>query len=188
MISFDAEKGKGSGRSIKNFHLYEALNECSDFLSDFGGHAAACGLSISRGNLDGFRSRLNSVAPQFLITEEVVPGIDIDTEIPLKILGNRLVSEIERLSPFGPGNPRPVLASRGIRLKSRPRAIRRDGIKMWVTDGNVTCEAIGFGMLDSIEDILESRTLDIAYTPSFNTWRGLNTLQLELVDVQTHMI
>ncbi|MBN1871702.1 MAG: single-stranded-DNA-specific exonuclease RecJ [Candidatus Omnitrophica bacterium] len=188
MIAFDEEEGRGSGRSIKNFHLFEALNECSDVLSDFGGHAAACGLTIPRKNLDEFRLRLNSVAQQFHMAEEIAPGIDIDMEIPLKMLGNRLIVELDELSPFGPGNPRPILASRDLKLKSRPRVMRRDGIKMWVTDGNVTCEAIGFGMIDMIEDIIESESVDIAYTPSFNTWQGLSTLQLELVDIQAHWI
>ena len=59
---------------------------------------------------------------------------------------------------------------------------------MWVTDDNVTCEAIGFRMNDLLSDIMESASVDVAYTPSINTWRGVDTLQLELVDVRPNLI
>ena len=189
MISFDKNEGKGSGRStIKNFHLFEALAECRDFLANFGGHAAACGLKIMRKNLNGFKSKLNKVASELLSAEDFMPTLTIDMEIPLRLLRHELVSEFENLSPYGPGNPRPVLSSRSLKLKSRPRHIRRGGIKMWLTDDNITCEAIGFGMKDMLPDILESATVDVAYTPSISRWRGLDTLQLELVDVKANLI
>jgi single-stranded-DNA-specific exonuclease len=188
MISFDKDEGKGSGRSIKNFHLFEALTECRNFLTDFGGHAAACGLKISRRNLDCFKSRFNSVASGLLEAQDFMPTVTIDMEIPLRLLQKKLISEFESLSPYGPGNPRPILSSRSLKIKSRPRQIRREGIKMWVTDDNIICEAIGFGMKDSLPDILESSTVDLAYTPSVNRWKGVDTLQLGLVDVKANLI
>ena len=189
MISFDDKnEGKGSGRSIKNFHLFEALAECRDFLANFGGHAAACGLRIMRKDLNAFKSKLNMVASELLVAEDLMPAITIDMEIPLRLLQHKLVSEFENLAPYGPGNPRPILSSKSLKLRSRPINIRREGIKMWLTDDNITCEAIGFGMNDLIADILESTTVDAAYTPSINRWRGVDTLQLELVDVKTNLI
>jgi len=189
MISFDGEnEGKGSGRSIKNFHLFEALTECRNLLMDFGGHAAACGLKIARKDLGEFRSRLNEVARESLDVKDFIPTLTVDMEVPLRLLKHELISEFEKLSPYGPGNPRPILSSRMLKLKGKPRRIRRDGIKMWVTDGNITCEAIGFGMSEMLDDILESATIDAAYTPSINRWRGVDTLQLELIDVKANLI
>jgi single-stranded-DNA-specific exonuclease len=188
MISFDKNEGKGSGRSIKNFHLFEALAECRDFLSDFGGHAAACGLKILRKDLDAFKSKLNGVASELLDAEDFVPTLTVDMEIPLRLLKHNLVSEFENLAPYGPGNPRPILSSKSLKLKSRPVHIGRGGIKMWVTDGSTTCETIGFGMSELVPDILESANVDLAYTPSINRWRGVDTLQLELVDVKANLI
>jgi len=189
IISFDGkDEGKGSGRSIKNFHLFEALAECKDVLTAFGGHAAACGLKIERKSLGEFRSRLNGVAAECLDTRDFIPSVTVDMTVPLRAINPKLIDEFDRLAPFGPGNPRPVLASTSIALKSKPRRIRRDGIKMWVTDRNVICEAIGFGMGEIFDDILESASLDLAYTPSLNTWGGVDTIQLELVDVKTNLL
>ncbi|MEA3305298.1 MAG: single-stranded-DNA-specific exonuclease RecJ, partial [Candidatus Omnitrophota bacterium] len=188
MISFDSNKGKGSARSIENFHLFDALSECRDFLADFGGHAAACGLEIMRENLDKFRARLNMIASKILTVDKLVPNLTIDAEIPLCSLKQELISELDALSPFGPHNPAPVLSSKALRLKGGPRRIRREGIKMLLTDNNITCEAIGFGINDMFDDILESATVDIAYTPSINRWRGVDTLQLELMDVKANLI
>jgi len=184
MISFEADLGRGSGRSISNFHLFDALTECRDLLTDFGGHASACGIRITRKMLPDFRRRLNGLVSGALEMDELVPTIDVDAVIPLHKIDERLIGELDRLSPFGPGNPRPVLSSTGLTLKSRPKSIRRDGIKMWVTDGKITCEAVGFGMTHLLEDIIGADRVDMAYTPGLNRWRGLNTLQLELVDMR----
>ena len=190
MISFDGKsEGKGSGRAINNFHLLKALTGCEEFLTSFGGHAAACGLKIMKKDLDGFKSRLNEVSSELLLATDFVPTLAIDMEIPLRMLSHKLISEFEKLSPYGPGNPYPVLSSNSLKLKGKPRHMRREGIKLWLADNNVTCEAIGFGLGEElVSDILESATLDIAYTPSINRWKGVDTLQLELIDVKANLI
>jgi len=188
MISFNRNEGKGSGRSIKNFHLFEALNECRDFLSGFGGHANACGIKISRKNLDDFRFKFNDVASKMLEAGDFMPRLNIDMQIPLKSLKQDVIEELEDMSPYGPGNPKPVLLSKGLKIKSRPTFMRREGVKMWVTDGNITCEAVGFGLSDMMDDIMESATIDIAYTPSVNRWKDVDTLQLEIVDLKANLI
>ncbi len=188
MISFNKNDGKGSGRSIRNFHLFEALNECRDFLSGFGGHADACGLKIVRKNLDDFRFKFNSVASRMLEVEDFMPRLSIDIEIPLNSLKQDVVREMERLMPYGPGNQKPVLLSRKLRLKSKPVFMRREGIKIWVTDNNITCEAVGFGLSDVADDIMESASLDIAYTPTINRWKGTDILQLDIADLKANLV
>ncbi|MBU4376792.1 MAG: single-stranded-DNA-specific exonuclease RecJ [Candidatus Omnitrophica bacterium] len=188
MISFNKNEGKGSGRSVRNFHLFEALNECRDFLSGFGGHADACGLKIARKNLDEFRLKFNTVASKMLEKSDFMSHLAIDMEIPLNLLKENVVQEIESLAPYGPGNRRPVLLSRKLRLKSRPIFLRREGIKMWVTDSNTTCEAIGFRLGEATDEIMESSSLDIAYTPSLNIWKDAITLQLEIADLKVNLI
>lgn len=188
MISFNKNEGKGSGRSVRNFHLFEALNECRGSLSGFGGHADACGLKIARKNLDEFRFKFNSVASKALEKGDFMPCLAIDMEIPLNLLRQSVVREIESLAPYGPGNRRPVLLSRKLRLKSRPAFLRREGIKMWVTDNSMTCEAIGFGFSETVNEITESSSVDIAYTPSLNRWKDTVTLQLEIADLKVNSI
>ena len=131
---------------------------------------------------------MNKVAQELLSAEDLIPTLTVDMEIPLHLLGQKLISEFENLSPYGPGNPRPILSSKSLKLKSKPRHVRRGGLKMWLADDNVTCEAIGFRMSEMLEDILESATVDVAYTPSMNRWKGVDTLQLELVDVKANLI
>ena len=188
MISFNKNDGKGSGRSIKNFHLFEALNECRDFLLGFGGHADACGLKIVRKNLDDFRFKFNSVAARMLEAGDFMPRLSIDMEIPLNSLKQDVVRELENLAPHGPGNQKPVLLSRKLRLKGRPVFMRREGIKMWVTDNNITCEAVGFGLSDAVDDVMESVSLDIAYTPTINRWKGTDILQLDIADLKANLV
>lgn len=188
MISFDKNEGKGSGRSIRNFHLFDALSECRDFLEDFGGHAGACGLVIARKNLESFKGRLNEVASESLLPEDLIPAIDVDMEVPLRLVSRKLISEFESLSPYGPGNPKPLLSSKALRLKARPRSIRRDGLKMWLEENNVTCEAIGFGLNYILADLLESATVDVVYTPAINRWQGVEIIQLELADLKANLI
>jgi len=188
MISFNKNDGKGSGRSIKNFHLFEALNECRDFLLGFGGHADACGLKIVRKNLDDFRFKFNSVAARMLEAGDFMPRLSIDMEIPLNSLKQDVVRELENLAPHGPGNQKPVLLSRKLGLKGRPVFMRREGIKMWVTDNNITCEAVGFGLSDAVDDVMESVSLDIAYTPTINRWKGTDILQLDIADLKANLV
>jgi single-stranded-DNA-specific exonuclease len=188
MISFDKNEGKGSGRSIKKFHLFKALVECRDLLADFGGHAAACGLKVTRNNLDAFKAKLNEVASESLDAKDFMSTLTVDMEIPLHSLKHNLISEFENLSPYGPGNPPPILSSRSLKLKGKPRQMRREGMKMWVTDDNITCEAIGFRMDEMLPDILESATVDMVYTPNIVKWRGVDTLQLGLIDIKANLI
>ncbi|MDD5679771.1 MAG: single-stranded-DNA-specific exonuclease RecJ [Candidatus Omnitrophica bacterium] len=188
MISFNKNEGKGSGRSIKNFHLFEAINECRDFLLGFGGHADACGIKISRKDLGDFRLKFNAVASRMLEVGDFMPRLNIDMQIPLSFLKKNVIEELENLSPYGPGNPKPVLLSKGLKVKNKPTFMRRDGVKIWVTDGSRTCEAIGFGLGDMMDDVMESATIDVAYTPSMNRWRDVDTLQLEIVDLKANLV
>jgi len=189
MVSFDGgDEGRGSGRSVRNFHLFEALTQCRDFLTRFGGHASACGLGIMRKDLNEFRARLNTLASGRMEKKDLIRTLDIDMELSLRHLSPGFIAELERISPHGPGNPPPIFSSRTLRLKSRPRYLRREGVKLWLSDGSVTCEAIGFGMNDMIGEILQGDSIDVAYSPSINRWGGLETLQLELVDVKANLI
>ena len=94
-----------------------------------------------------------------------------------------MIYELERLAPFGEGNPRPVLASCGLVVKDGPRQIGKAGFKTWVTDDHITCEAVSFGRYDLRAPRIDS-IADLAYTPSINNWQGLQTIQLELYDIK----
>ncbi len=182
LISTKDGLGKGSGRSIRNFHLFDALAKCDHLLEGFGGHEKAAGLSIVRENLADFKKIFNEMAHAALQPEDLIPAIDIDMEITLSALSEKLINDLEQCAPFGMGNPQPVFASRELKLKGRPRSLKGNTLKLWVTDGQVTCEALGskFGDLD-LSGI--DQGVSIVYSPAMNDWQGISTIQLKLKDI-----
>jgi len=182
LISLQGKHGKGSGRSIERFHLFDHLFKCKDLLAGFGGHESACGITIEKERIDEFRDRINLEAAT--VSEDIFSSVlDIDMEIPLNALSDKVIGEIESLAPFGEENPRPVFASCGLHVKDSPRKIGKGGFKMWVTDNSVTCEAVTFGR-SGLKIPPEGSGVDLAYIPSINTWQGLSSIQLELRDIR----
>jgi len=184
VISVKHETGRGSARSISDFNLFDALCECKRYLEEFGGHKAACGFSIRKKDIDKFRSLFNEVADKRLLPEHLLPKLEADMDIPLNNLSERLIYDIDRLAPHGPKNPSPVFISRRIKLKNAPRAIGRNGMKFWITDGKITCEAVAFGMSEGFFNVLKDDAFDVAYFPSVNTYKGLRSIKLDLEDLR----
>ncbi len=183
MISLDGKLGKGSGRSIENFHLFEYLLRCKDCLAGFGGHEAACGITIEKDMIDEFRDKINAEARKDVDDSIFNEKLDIDLDIPLGMLSEDVINEIDSLSPFGAENPRPVLASRKLTIKDGPRSIGKNGVKLWVTDGSITCEAVTFNK-DKFDIPSVGSSADLAYIPSINDWQGVRSIQLELLDIK----
>lgn len=182
LIAIDGDMAKGSGRSVENFHLFEYLLRSKDALVGFGGHESACGVTLKTEKIDEFRAMINAEAAKEMHDTVFTPKLDIDIDVPLNAINEDVINEIEKLAPFGAENPRPVLASRNLKVKDGPRSIGKKGFKMWVTDDRVTCEAITFGRSDfAVPE--QGRGVDLAYIPSINTWQGLSSIQLELRDI-----
>jgi single-stranded-DNA-specific exonuclease len=183
LISLDGKFGKGSGRSIESFHLFEYLLRCKDCLVGFGGHEAACGVTIAKDRIDEFRDMINAQAAKDVDEKVFSSKLEIDMDIPLNALSKDVIGEIEKLAPFGTDNPRPVLTSRNLIVKDGPRQIGKNGFKIWVTDDHITCEAVSFGRNNITVPVLGSN-LSLAYVPSINDWQGVQSIQLELKDIQ----
>ena len=183
LISLDGKVGKGSGRSIEHFHLFEYLLRCKDLLAGFGGHESACGITIEKERIPEFTELINKEA--FNDADESIfsPKLDIEMDVPLSSLNEDMIKEIEALAPFGSENPRPVLVSRNLYIKDGPRQIGKSGFKFWVTDNQVTCEAVTFGR-GNLEMPKPGSSVDIAYIPSLNNWQGVRSIQLELKDIK----
>ncbi|MCX5668410.1 MAG: single-stranded-DNA-specific exonuclease RecJ [Candidatus Omnitrophica bacterium] len=183
LVSLDGKHGKGSGRSIDKFNLFDAILKCKDLLVGFGGHEGACGLTIEKNKLDDFREMINSLKYEDAAEEIFSPQLNIDMDIPLNDLTESVIGEIERLAPFGEENPRPVFSSRNLLVKEGTRQIGKNGFKMWVTDNSTTCEAVSFGR-SQLDVPKPGSGVNLAYIPSINDWQGLQSIQLELKDIQ----
>lgn len=174
---------KGSGRSIKNFHLFDALMECSGCLETFGGHSHAVGLVIPHDNIDDFRSKINEFAHHKLMIEDLLPSMDVDMEISLGVLTIDLCRQLEQLEPFGAANPEPIFYTKNLSVKGMPQALGRETLKMWVTDGKATIPAIGFGMSGLKESIMASGSFDMVFTPRLDNWNDHESMILEIEEI-----
>jgi single-stranded-DNA-specific exonuclease len=183
VISLTDNLCKGSARSIKNFHLFEALCGCRHLLEAFGGHAHAAGLVIPRKSIAEFKESINRLAKEKLTLGDLLPSLDIDLEVGLADLDEGCIGELEALEPFGTGNPEPLFYTRGLRLKGEPQLLGRNTLKFWVTDGETTYQAIGFGMGELRDNFGQAASFGMVYTPRIDTWQGEGSVLLEAKDL-----
>jgi single-stranded-DNA-specific exonuclease len=181
ILGGDAGEWRGSGRSIAGFDLAAALRECGDLLVKHGGHAMAAGLTIAPDNIDRFRQRLNDLARQSLKPEDFQPPLRLDAEIALAEISVDSLAELENLKPTGQGNPALQFCARNLGHKKPLQRIgaKKQHVKMWVTDGAVTHEAVWW---NAGEGSLPVGKFDLAFAPSVNEFNGRTTVQLKVLD------
>ena len=190
MIAIQDGVGKGSARSIPYVHLYELLSHCEDLLKDFGGHAAAAGLTIEAGKIPEFKNKANQMLRENHRLQDWIPEIPIDAEMDYAHLDFRLIDQLEGLSPFGSENPEPSLCLKGVCMACPPRLLKDAHLKVRFKSGHFTHEGIGFNMRHIWEHVRLSpadRIWDVAFYPQINDWQGQNQIQLRLKDIKAHV-
>ena len=130
VVSRDGDEAHGSGRSIPAFHLLNALESCSGLFSRFGGHAHAAGFSLPATRVAELRSHLEGYARERLSLADFEPMLKLDAELPLQQVTPELFQLLEKLEPFGVGNPQPVFAARGLPLTAPPQIIKDKHVKL----------------------------------------------------------
>lgn len=172
-----------SCRSIPEFHITEALDQCKDLLIRHGGHAAAAGFTVSNENLPELQEKLQRIAAGVLSDKELRPALNADIDVSLSEMKPEVLKYLEYLQPTGYGNPDAVFVSRNLIVKSS-RTVGADAkhIKMAVTDGHVTFDAIGF-RLGYLQQNMHPK-VDVMYTFETNEFNGRTSLQLNLKDVK----
>jgi single-stranded-DNA-specific exonuclease len=181
ILGGEGNEWRGSGRSIEGFDLAAALRDCSDLLIRHGGHAMAAGLALHPDELDRFRARLNDLARRTLKPEQLQPTLRLDAEVSLGELTLERLEELGRLSETGVGNPRVQFISQSL-THQRPLVrlgADRQHVKLWVTDGRATREAVWWG---AGHEALPVGQFDLAFTPQLNTYNGATTVQLRVLD------
>ncbi len=179
LISLDGNRGKGSGRGIEGFDIYEGIKMCSPLLVNFGGHRFAVGLTIERERIEAFRDRLEELVSQSYKPSDFIPKIRIDSEVTLPLIDRNLIEELTLLAPFGPSNPKPIFCSGELRVRDS-KVVGENSLKLRVEEDAVH-DAIGFQM--GHLHPLESQRIRIAFVPQINEWQGMKNIQLELKDV-----
>ncbi len=182
VIAFDGALGKGSGRSVKGFHLFHGLEHCQEVLEEFGGHELAAGLTIKKKNLQAFRKKMNEYG-KTISPDVFLRSVRIDLEVSFQDLSSQFLRELSLLEPFGAGNPKPVFLTRGVRTKCDPERLGSNGFRWWVTDGAMTFEAVwrSRGMPLAFP---ESESYTMVYSTKLKSWDGIDSLILEVRDVK----
>ncbi len=176
-----------SCRSIPEFHITYALDECSDLLVKHGGHAAAAGLTVRNEDVDTLIARLTAIANKKLAGMELLPQFKIDQEIPFNLLNKRNVTRIfeilNMLEPTGSENPRPLFVSRNVSYKNPRRVGRKDShLKLLLHAGKETIDAIAFRQGYWLDYLPEQ--IDIAYQFDMNEYNGYYSPQLIIKDIK----
>ena len=186
LISFDETgEGRGSARSVANFHLHNALKHCAEHLEVFGGHKYAAGLQVRREKLDDFIEAFDRVARQMMKESDLVPEISVDLEIDLADASDGLLESINRFRPYGPGNPKPVLVASELSVVGYPKIVGTNHLKMRVRKDSHQLEVIGFGMADKLKEINTAREkISIAFVLEENVWNNQRQLQANLKDIK----
>jgi len=182
VVGIDEGKGRGSGRSISGFHLFEALQACAEHLVRFGGHRHAAGITVEPQKLQAFREAFEAVARARIRPEDFVPSFRVDALVEASKLDFKLAEAIEGLAPFGAGNPEQVLASLGVKSRPRLLAAKNGGaahLKLQL-NGAEHLDVIGFGLGERPPEAMAP--LDAAFNVAVDEWNGTKRLSLKLKD------
>jgi single-stranded-DNA-specific exonuclease len=174
----------GSARSVAGFDVYDAVKSCRDLLENFGGHTYAVGLTMRQENIPEFRRRFQEYVDNHILPEQTQQTLDIDMELDFQQINKRLLNELKRLAPHGPGNNKPLFITRNVFDYGTSKVVGRhqEHIKLELVDSKsaMVMNGIAFGQSAAARYIKSKRSFDIVYTIEENTYkRGEIQLQIE---------
>jgi single-stranded-DNA-specific exonuclease len=181
LISLKDGVGKGSGRSVADFNIFEGLKRCQAHLLSYGGHHYAAGISIREEDIDPFSKLLCEIVRESGRDPDFGVCTTIDAQCGLMDITHELLSQIEQLAPFGSRNPEPVFCVRNVSVAS-PSIVGNNHLKMRVSHHGVSRNSIWFSSGQYLPE-LSAAVLDIVFTPQINTWNGNADIQLKMRDV-----
>ena len=184
VLTRSGDLATGSARSIAGYDIYDAVKNCRDLLENFGGHTYAVGLSLKIENIPEFRRRFQQYVSSHILPEQTEATMDIDMEIDFKDITKKLLSDLKKLAPHGPNNPKPLFCTRNVYDYGTSKVVGRqqEHIKLELVDSKSSnvINGIAFGQSAAARYIKSKRSFDIAYTIEENIYkRGDVQLQIE---------
>ena len=177
----------GSARSVAGFDVYDAVKSCRDLLENFGGHTYAVGLTLRQENIPEFRRRFQEYVNSHILPEQTQQTLDIDLELDFHDINKRLLNELKRLAPHGPGNAKPLFITRNVYDYGTSKVVGRhqEHIKLELVDSKsaVVMNGIAFGQSAAARYIKSQRSFDIVYTIEENTYKR-GEVQLQIEDIR----
>jgi single-stranded-DNA-specific exonuclease len=183
LICFEDEMGKGSGRSIPGFDLYEALTKSSNHINRFGGHSMAIGITVNKSEFEEFKKDFEEYAHNSNISD-IIPVVNIDEEVKLKDINIRDVSELKLLEPFGEANKMPLFLCKNLKIQSIRALSEGKHLKLSLKDDNFWIDAIGFNLGYLSEEYRIGDKIDVVGTLEINQFNGRESLQINLKDIR----
>ena len=178
-----------SARSVKGYDVYEALNQCSEYIEQFGGHKYAAGLTLLPENYLAFKDKFEQVVAKDMPSTLREPQIEIDAEIFLSDITPKFNRILKQIGPFGPQNMKPVFMTRGLRDNGYARKIgeKQDHLKLSIISGadQKTYNAIGFRLSEKYELVTSGNPFKAAFTIEENHWNGITSIQLNIKDIKS---
>lgn len=183
VLSVEDDTAHGSGRSLRGFHLLDALERSRELFHRFGGHAQAAGFSLPASRIQQLEGEFERHARSVLKPADLEPELRIDAAMDLRDLNSKVHDALKRLGPFGCGNPTPVFTAQA-ELDGPPRILKEKHLKLWVTESGRRFEAVGWGMGGYAAALQGRGRVALAFSVSENTFHGQTDLQLVLKDVK----
>ena len=182
------EKLAASARSVKGFDVYNALQECSEYIEQFGGHKYAAGLTLDPKNYQNFKTRFEEVVKNSISKELLIPQVSVDSSIFLSNITPKFNRIIKQFGPFGPQNMKPVFVASGLRDNGYGKKVGKDEdhLKLSIISGadKKTYNAIGFGLGNKFNLINNGNSFKMVFTIEENHWNGITSLQLNIKDLK----
>ncbi len=189
LVFTDGNNGElvASARSVSDFDVHDALENCSEFFMKFGGHPAAAGLSMEKSKFEKFKEKFEKVVSEKIKEHQKEPSITIDSDVEIDELNKEFFNFHRKLAPFGPHNMKPVLVLKNQKAAGYVKTMGKDGnhLKFYIrqesTGRNIEC--VGF-KLGKFADDFREKSFDIAFTTEENHWKGNVTYYLNIRDVK----
>ena len=183
VVGIEDGVGVGSGRSIKRFHLLDALTSVGDLFQRYGGHAQAAGFTVAVEHIPELIRRFEDHARNVLTAADLEPVLRVDAPLDWTEVDWPLYEEIIQLEPFGMGNPTPVFGACGVRLLATPRILQEKHLKLRVGTGARTLDALGWGWAARTPSLAAGQQVDMAFTVEQNNYQDMASLQLVIKDL-----
>jgi single-stranded-DNA-specific exonuclease len=186
VLSVDGDLAHGSCRSIPDFDMLAALEQCSDVFIRFGGHKQAAGLTMEAARLPEFRARINAYADRVLEPDQLRPRLRIDGPLNLKSITSELMRDLDSLGPFGMANPRPVFHASGVEIVDGPRTLKERHLKMTFAQDGRRFRAIAWRAAERADFLTRNRTsVNLAFSLEKNEYQGETYFELNVCDFKS---
>jgi len=175
----------GSARSVKNFDIHEAIQCCSEFVDQFGGHKYAAGLSVKLENFEVFAEAFEKYVAANITESSLTPEVEYDLELELSDITENMMKLVSQMAPFGPGNTIPIFKTDNVKAQNTARVLKDKHLKLQLSgNSRHTFDAIGFGLAEHYHTVSNGNIFNACYSIEENNYNGRISVQLRLRDIK----